>query len=224
MKHKSYYRRFKIIIGTPLWRIYLRSSYKKCLKNLKRLNFSLNFSKKSFSALLCGVGNEATADEFIKFVTGKNKNAKIIIIDIGDEQIRAVRKLVGAKYSPLDIIVKKINALELDSFIKKHSIDWIETDGFLEYFDQRHLRLLFAQWKNVLAEGGVITFRDSFSKNKFDELIGSFRVWIAREWLGVTVFSHSKKFFENLIELSGFNYCAEPTLLPTFIRYTLIKT
>ena len=115
----SYYRNFKIIIGTPLWRYFFRQEYKKCVDNLKKLNLSPDFYKNSFTALLCGVGNEVTADEFIKFILAKNK-----------------------------------------------SVDWIETDGFLEYFPKEDLnKLLFVSilktnWKKHLLN----TLLNSFPK------------------------------------------------------------
>lgn len=104
----SYYRNFNIILGNPLWRRYLRWAYKTCISDLEKLHCEPDFSKKDFTVLLCGVGNENTADEFIKFVTARNQKAKIIIIDIADEQINAVKELVKTKYSSLNIIVKQI--------------------------------------------------------------------------------------------------------------------
>ncbi|MFA6570048.1 MAG: hypothetical protein WCT77_02300, partial [Bacteroidota bacterium] len=57
----SYYKNFRIIIGTPLWRLYLRWRYKKSIEDFYKLGFQPNFSNKSFTTLLCGVGNETTA-------------------------------------------------------------------------------------------------------------------------------------------------------------------
>ena len=85
--------------------------------------------------MLSGCGNEQTADTFIQFVIQRNKNAEIYIIDLGEEQITAIRRLVAVKYKDLNIKVHQINALELDNIIKPQSLDWIETDGFIEYFD-----------------------------------------------------------------------------------------
>lgn len=126
----SYYRKFRIVIGAPPWRIYLRWAYKKCIEDLNKLNFKPNFNKKDFTCLLCGVGNETTADEFIKFVIKRNSKSKIIIIDIGEEQIKAVERLVKNNYQNLNIKIKKIDALKLDTLLGKYSLDWIETDGF----------------------------------------------------------------------------------------------
>ncbi len=220
---KSYYKRFRIILANPLSRIYHRWTYRKAIEDLNKLKFKLNFSKKSFTCLLCGVGNENTADEFIKFVISKNKNPKIIIIDKGDEQINAVIKLANSKYPDLQISIKQIDALKLTSFIKRNSVDWIETDGFLEYFNKKAIGLLLIQWQKILSEKGFITFRDTFNQNGFDWLIDYLRIRIAMIWLGVTVYSHSKKSFEGLIKKTGFNYITNPTIIATFLRYTLTK-
>src|SRR5579872_2104529 len=107
----SYYKNFKIVIGNPLYAVFLRWAYKKGIEDLQKINFQPNFTSTNFQCLLCGVGNEQTADVFITFVTQRNKLAKIWIIDMGEEQIAAVQKLVNQKYSKLNIVVKRMNAL-----------------------------------------------------------------------------------------------------------------
>lgn len=72
-----YYHRFKIVIGTPIWRAYLRWAYKTCIDDLRKLHFYPDFNRQDFTALLCGVGNETTADEFINFVIARNEKAKL---------------------------------------------------------------------------------------------------------------------------------------------------
>src|SRR3989338_9532342 len=143
---KNYYRRFGIVLRNPLFPVYLRWAYDQGLKDVKSLGLPPNFNKMSFSCLLSGCGNEQTAETFIQFVSQRNKNAKFYIIDLGDEQIQAIRKLVALKFNNLNIEIHKINALELDKIIKPKSLDWIETDGFMEYFDHRSLKKLLQIW------------------------------------------------------------------------------
>ena len=137
---KDYYNRFGVVLRSPLFPVYLRWAYNQGLMDVKSLGIQPNFNKTSFSCLLSGCGNEQTADTFIQFVIQRNKNAEIYIIDLGEEQITAIRRLVAVKYKDLNIKVHQINALELDNIIKPQSLDWIETDGFIEYFDHPSLK------------------------------------------------------------------------------------
>ncbi len=219
----SYYKNFKIVIGTPLWRLYLRWAYKKCIADFNKLNFFPNFTAPDFTCLLCGVGNETTADEFIKFIIQRNKKARIIIIDLGKEQIHAVKNLIEKKYSSLDITVKQINALELNSFIKKASIDWIETDGFLEFFDKNSLQKLLIIWHRLLKQKGFITLREPSSQGNIGNIIDLLRMWIGKVWLGVKLYLHNKKGLTALFKKSGFIFHNDPTFIPTFNRYSLVK-
>lgn len=218
-----YYNRWKIVIGSRTWRLYLRWAYQKCIDDFSKLDFRVDFNKKDFTALLCGVGNETTADEFIKFVITKNKKARIIIIDIGAEQIRAVTTLVRSKYSSLNIDIKQINALELSSFLPRKSIDWIETDGFLEFFDTENLRDLLDIWRKILKQEGFITIREPASDGIIGNLIDQLRIRIAKQWLGVTIYNHTKTELEIMFKKHKFMFISSSTLLPTFRRYSLIK-
>ncbi len=189
----SYYKNFRIVIGTPLWRIFLRWVYAKSIDDFKKLKFSPNFQKRDFSCLLCGVGNEVTADEFIKFVLQRNKQVKIYIIDLGDEQIEAVKQLVGQKYQGIDITVKKINALDLETMIKSKSINWIETDGLFEFFEYDSLEKLLKIWRSILKEDGFVTTRANSNKRMVDRWIDNIKVWGGRVWLDVTMYSHTRE-------------------------------
>lgn len=219
----SYYKKFGIVLRNPLFGIYIRWAYRTCITDLEKLGLTPNFSKHDFTALLCGVGNENTANEFIKFVIDRNSKAKIIIIDIADEQIKAVEKLVRDKYSKLDIKVKQIDALKVNTFLAKSSIDWIETDGFLEYFDKKSLERLLQIWKRILEKDGFITFRDCVIDSAIEQFIDKIKIRIAKLWLGITVYTHTKKDLEGLLEEIGFRFIANSTFLPTFRRYSVIN-
>lgn len=219
----SYYRKFGAVLHNPLFRFYIRWVYKRCLRDLGKLGAVPNFKKKSFTCLLCGVGHEATADEFISFVSARNPMAKIIIIDLGKEQINAVNKLVKHKYPALSIVIKQINALNLDRFIQTESVDWIETDGLLEYFDKKSLAKLLKVWHKILTPDGFITTRDFASVGRFERVIDNFRIWLGKVWLGVVLHSHSWEELEKLFQAAGFRYTTHEFLFPTFYRFSLIK-
>lgn len=220
----SYYKNFRIVIGTPLWRLYLRWVYKQGLSDFKKFNYNPNFSQDNFTCLLCGVGNEVTADEFIKFVLEKNKQAKIWIIDLGKEQIEAVKNLVQGKYSDANISVKKINALDLKTIIKPHTIDWIETDGLFEFFDKDSLKQLLIVWKGLIAKNGFITTRACSTENFWDRLLDQIKVWGGKNWLNVEVYSHTRKCLYDIFHSLEFKFTERSTALSIYKRYSILNS
>lgn len=223
MNSSKYYHRFGHVLNTPLTRFYLRWAYQNCLNDLSRYQYQLDFSKPDFTALLCGVGHESTASVFIDFVLSKNKKATIYIIDLGKHQINAVNQLVRVRYPHARIKTYQINALKLESIIGKQSIHWIETDGFIEYFDSRSLVKLFHTWKNILQKDGCITFRDCITANIFDSIFDKLRLWLAKQWLDVDLYVHTQQEFSQLVESLRMRYTTGPTGLPTYHRYSLIR-
>lgn len=220
---KDYYNRFGMVLRSPLFPVYLRWAYHQGLRDVESLGMRPNFNNVSFSCLLSGCGNEQTADTFIQFVIQRNKKAKIYIIDLGEEQITAIRKLVAAKYKGLNIKVHQVNALELDNIIKPQSLDWIETDGFMEYFDHPSLKKLLQIWHLFLKKEGFITTRDCVTEGKLTQIVDYFRVNTANLWLGVKLFVHTKQNFENLFHSIGFKHFLGNTWLYTYRRFALIK-
>ena len=219
----SYYRNFKVVLSSEIFKRYLLWAYGKGIEDLAKLNFRPNFNQIDFSCLLCGVGNEGTADLFIKFVTERNPRAKIWIVDLGQEQIAAVNTLVKEKYPDLDIVVKRINALDLQTLIPNESLDWIETDGFLEYFDSPDLERLFSIWRLLLKPSGFITTRDFSTGNGIAAVSDAFRVWLAKRWLGVSLFRHTKDEYARLFKQFNFKSAEGLTPLPTYKRFSIVK-
>jgi len=219
----SYYKKFGTVLKNPIFIAYLEWAYRKGLADLARLNVKTNFHKTNFTCLLCGVGNEHTADQFIKFVIKRNIQAKIWIVDLGEEQIEAITKLVKEKYINRDITVIKINALRLEKIIPNESLDWIETDGVLEFFDDSSLEKLLNIWKILLKPDGFITTRDYSTGNGISKITDALRILIFKHWLGVSLFRHTHKEFNDLFEKIGFKYFEGSTPLPTYKRFCIIK-
>lgn len=218
----NYYTSFSVVIGTPLWRQYLRWRYSKSIEDFEKLNFRPNFSRENFTCLLCGVGNEATAEEFINFVIAKNSKANIWIIDLGKEQIEAVNKMVKQRFPRLSIKIKQINALELGTLIKSHSIDWVETDGLFEFLDNDNIITLLKIWRNILTRNGFATTTATSSRWKLQEYFDVLKIWVGKNWLGVKVFPHNRSNMRNNFVKAGFNYIEGPTVIPYFKRYSLV--
>jgi len=219
----SYYKNFKLVFNNPLWNFYLRWAYAKGITDLERLDFRADFSKPNFTCLLCGVAQERTAGEFIKFALQRNPNAKIWIIDIAEEQIRAIEKLVKQKYPNRNIRIQRINALELDSLIPKASLDWIETDAFMQYFNSPSLSKLWDIWNQLLKPDGFITIRDFSTTGSLVAVADKFRIWLVKAWLKAKIFRHTKNEFYQLFKRCGFKAIEGLTPLPTYKRFSLIK-
>lgn len=219
----SYYINFKIIIGNPLFYLYLKWAYKKGVDDLKYFGVTAQFKKKNFFCLLCGVGNESTADLFIQFITIRNPNPTIYIIDIAEEQITAVKKMVNKKYSGFNINIIQTDALDLKKYIKRTSVDWIETDFILAFFDSIRLKKLFEVWKHILAKDGYITFRDSVTLNGFDRILDRIKIFIGKIWLGISVYSHSLDELTGIFHRSGFQYKYSDIFMPYLKRFCIIK-
>ncbi len=218
----SYYKNFGIVIGSSPWRLYLRWRYQKSVDDFKKLDFQPDFLKKTFTVLLCGVGNEVTAEEFIKFVLEKNSNANFWIIDLGKEQVEAVKKMIRQKFPSLNIRVTQINALKLDSLIKKESIDWIETDGLFEFLTNNQIVTLSKIWKSLLTKNGFATTTATSSRWKLQEYFDLIKIWVGKKWLRVTTYPHTRSEMRNNFNKAGFRYIEGPTIIPYFKRYSLI--
>ncbi len=218
----SYYKNFGIVLGNPLWRLYLRWRYKKSIEDFKKLGFTPNFNKQNFTCLLCGVGNEVTAQEFIRFVTKRNKNPNIWIIDLGQEQITSVERMVKHKYPNQKISIKQISALDLNTLIKLNSVDWIETDGLFEFFDNVSIRELLGVWKKLLTRDGFISTTVTSSRWKLQEYFDRIKIRIGKVWLGVIVYPHTRNEMRRNFESAGLKYVEGATIIPYFKRYSMI--
>lgn len=218
----SYYKNFGLILDSPLWRLYLRWRYDRSLTDFSKLQFKPNFYKKGFTCLLCGVGNEVTAEEFIKFILRRNSDPTIWMIDLGKEQIDAVRKMVNEKFSKLKINLKQIDALKLNTLLKPHSIDWIETDGLFEFFDNLSIVNLLNIWKNLLSKDGFITTTATSSCWFLQEYFDQIKIWVGKVWLGVVVYPHTRTQMRQNFKTAGFKFVEGPTPIPYFKRYSLI--
>ena len=217
----SYYKNFKIVIGTSLWRLYFRWAYKKCIADFNKLNFFPNFTAPDFTCLLCGVGNEVTAEEFIKFVLKRNQRPNIWMIDLGKEQIDAIKKMIDRKFPNLNINLKQIDALKLNSLIKPRSIDWIETDGLFEFFDNYSIRKLLNVWKNLLTKDGFITTTATSSRWKLQEYFDKLKIWVGKVWLGVIVYPHTRNQMRENFKKAGLKFVEGPAIIPYFKRYSM---
>lgn len=219
---KDFYRKFKIISYFPLWPFYLRWVYGKTLKDTQTLGVTSILTRKNPTILLCGVSGEITANEFIRFVLKNNNKSKIIIIDLGEEQIESVSRLVNEKYPRAHISIKQKNALDL-GFIKDNSIDWIDTDGFFSFFDIKQLVALFKEWKRILKEDGYITFRELTSHGLISTFANKLRDTVSRLYIRTRLHLHSTSELEKDFQELKFQYVSGGSPIPLLDRYCLIN-
>jgi len=220
--HSKYYSRFQLFTHNPLWKKNLRWAYQRCIDDLGKINHCPNFSKKNFTALLCGTSGEKTSSIFVNFVLSKNKNAKIIILDISETQLVKSKSVLTKQFPKANIKYVKADAKNTE--IKTASIDYIETDGFLEYFDADGLLLLLNEWKRLLSNGGFVTTRAFASNSFFGKITDKIRVLIGKHYLNVTLHVHHMKDIIGAIRKTGLDFVqGGGTFFPTFKRFSLLK-
>jgi len=218
----DYYNRFQLITHLFFFRKLISSAYARGIKDLKKLGIEADFNKPGFTCLLSGVGGEITAELYIEFVIARNKKAKMVIIDLGEQQVASVKHLVEQKYKGYDITVKRMNVLDIEKNFAAKTFDWIETDGLIEYLDKPQLKSLLRQWKQVLKPDGFITTRDFASNSPFGALVDKFRMWFIKKHLTLTGHVHTKKQLDEIFAQAGFRFVTGPTPVPTFKRYALV--
>ncbi len=218
-----FYDKFANITRFKAWRKYLRWAYNKTLEDTKSVNVVSISKRVNPKCLLCGVSGEVTAEEYIDFTIKTNPSSYINIIDLGNPQIQSVQNLVAKKYPKDRIIVKNANALNLN-FIKNHSIDWIDTDGFLAYFDDTMLLRLVIEWKRILKKDGYITFRECSGEGIIGIVINKTRLSIGNRWMPRILHEHTTKKIRTIFENEGFTLITKPTFIPTVDRFLIYNS
>src|SRR3989304_3361356 len=174
-KTDIFYKKFSSITRWKLWHQYLEFVYKRTIIDAIHMNIAPISERKKPMCLLCGASGEVTAEEFIAFTLRSNNKSKILIIDIGSPQILSIKTLINRHYGGKDVSTRKADALHL-SFIKNNSIDWIDTDGFLVFFNDEMLKQLVREWRRILKNDGYITFRECTGKGLFGVLLNKARL------------------------------------------------
>lgn len=165
----------------------------------------LDIEKERFTALLCGTCGEVTSSIFVEHILRFNNHARIIILDLGDAQIKHSKEMTSKKFPDAD--VSYVVADARNSGLPAASIDFIDTDFMFEYLDERGLNQLFAEWRRILVRRGHIAFRTfgttSWLSRQLDYLLihGFCRLLMKSD-----VYSHSLESIENMLQSNGFRY------------------
>ncbi len=216
----NFYIDFQLVTHFPIWRYYLRWCYKQTIIDSQKAKLKSIHERIRPTCLLCGASGEITAEEFIKFTLKQNLNSNINIIDIGEQQVKKILEIVLKKYTDHKITVKKVNALNL-SFIQNNSVDWIDTDGFLGFFNYDELIGLFKEWKRILKDDGYITFREIIRESLFTSIADSVRNFLSKNYMKIVLNKHTLKEFNGIVNQTGFTYYKEKSIIPGFQRYCL---
>jgi len=219
---KSYYQRMRFFTANPFWKMYLSWAYQQCTDDLQRISYRPNFLSDNFTALLCGTSGEITSLQFARFVFEKNPKARIIVLDFAQEQLKKSEDILSMKYPD-----KNINYVLSDAKrtpFEDKSIDYIETDGFLEYFYANDLCALLQEWNRILRPSGFITTREFASNSWIGRFIDKLRLFAAKYYLGVTVYAHKENELTRNIQNAGFRFVkGGNTFIPTLKRFSMIK-
>ena len=218
----TFYPKFRRVSRLPLFKRYLNWGYSQGIKDLAKLNYKPDFNKKDFTCLLCGCASEITADIFIKFVLSKNSKATIYITDIGKEQIEAVNNLIKERYPADNIIAIKADLLKLDSLMA-NSIDWIETDAVLGYFDENELGIVLKKWSIWLKDNGFITMREAAVSGLFSLIADYVKRWGAKVFFASKLHQRRKETLDSTLTRAGFRFVSGPTPFPSLCRYSIVK-
>jgi SAM-dependent methyltransferase len=220
---KNFYKKFQIISKFPLWPNYLRQVYSNTNKDSAHLNVPPIQQRQHPYCLLCGVSGEITAKEYLDYVLKMNPQSKIMIIDLGKEQVQSIKRLVQNSFPTSAIEVRQANALHLD-FIKKNTIDWIDTDGFFSFFDEKQLEALFIEWKRILRKDGFITFRELTSHDPVSAFANRMRDKTSRLYMGIRLNLHSTNELYKDFKKVGFQYSHNRSPILLLDRYCLVNT
>ena len=176
------HRRLERWSGFRLHRWYLAAAYRAGYEQLRRMGAD-PLARAGARVLLCGTGSAETSLAFARFVRERNPSASLVVLDLSARPLVASRALVpGAGWLRADA-----RALP----IAGESIDLIETDFFLQYFEPEAKRVIAAEWSRVLAPGGAIMSRDYVldGSASVERLLDRGRRALFRRTLGIDTFS-----------------------------------
>lgn len=220
---QDWQKKFDLVTNNGVWRFYLRWVYKKCIQDLSDWGSPVKFNKVDFTALLCGTAGAATSKEFIDFILSHNPQAKIIILDLGENQIKDSKRMVKNHYPSSNIECIQADARSIP--LKSSSIDLIETDGVFEFMSGNDVKKTLKEWNRILSIDGKCTFRDFASYSFFPTLINNMKLFIGKTLFKAQLFNHTYDEFIKMFNEANFEYLsAGGALVPTLRRFVLRKS
>jgi len=221
--HTTYYKRWGLFMKNPLWCNYLKKMYQDGFQKIAYLTNQDNpFDQPNFTALLSGCHGETTAETFAQFIFSKNPTTKLYILDINPISIERCKAVLPKKFPNKTIVFLQENIL--GNSIPDNTIDYIETDGFLQFFEPKtQLPKLIAEWKRMLKPTGFITTRDIVTTNVIGRTIVAIMQFLAKHVFAITIYHQTLAEIEKLYFQYGFYSVVRKTWFPTFRQFTIIK-
>lgn len=216
----KYYQRFRLFTSGPLWRWYLSHSHKKSLDDLASLKVQPSFRKTAFTAMLCGTSGYNTSVNFIRFIHRNNPQARLIVADRNEYPLNETRSRAQRDFPSMDISYIQCDALKLP--LEDASVDYIETDAFLQFFSSGQLPDLLREWARVLKPDGYISTRCFASRTRTGRFYDKLRIRLGN-YLNVRFYVHTFDYLASEMNKAGFVFSASPFVLPTLKRFTLVK-
>lgn len=164
-----------------------------------------------------------TARTFINFVHQINPQASIFITDISSTPLQ------DSINSGIRNGVNKVHFLQADTFslpIKPNSLDLIETDGLLQFFDDPIKADIIDEWFRTLKPGAIVTTRDWMLPPDAPESLVDEAVQRQREmqqFFGVSPVLTTRRNVEQLFRNAGFEIYVEQSITEKNLHYIIAR-
>jgi ubiquinone/menaquinone biosynthesis C-methylase UbiE len=148
---RTFHARLQRFARSPLHRRYLAVAYTHSLEDARACGADPLAGTRP-RVLLCGTGSAQTTAAFLGHLARARGAVEPLVLDLSHEPLRAAMAS-GARAS-----FARADARDLP--LEDGSVDLIESDFFLQYFDTEGKRRIVREWARVLSARGVITTRD----------------------------------------------------------------
>jgi SAM-dependent methyltransferase len=182
---RTFHGQLQRFARSPLHRRYLTAAYAHSLAQARTLGDDPLAGRRT-RVLLCGTGSAETTAAFLGHLASARGAVEAFVLDLAAEPLRASMASGAAAF------FARADARDLP--LEDRSVDLIESDFFLQYFDAQGKRRIVAEWARVLSPGGVITTRDYVPRAGcgVDAFLDRARVRTLRFFLGRTFHTTSE--------------------------------
>lgn len=212
----KYHQRFRGKHSPRIRGIQLRWFYATCARLLAFLGWPDPLSAPAPRVLLCGSGSPSTTLTFARFVTRRNPNAQIDVLDLSPY---ALGESARALASQRDLDAARVSFVEADARhmpFPAESFDWIETDFLIQFIQPEERVHLFQEWSRVLKPGGVVTTRDWLMRRQgvIDRVVVAVKTWTVRRILGPLTYPASVREVQGALASLGLKSGVFPMRIP----------
>ena len=166
--------------------------------------------------LLCGSASPYTTRAFARFVSGRQRNAHIDVLDISPYALDQSAQFLKARGETAAMDISFVEGDALSMPFADESFDWIETDFFIQFFSAAERSHIFHEWQRVLRPGGIVTTRDWLTDGRTlpDRLMRRTKNWMIRHILGPVTYDASAEEVQGALERLGLATAVFPVRAP----------